>query len=343
MISFKNDYAEGAHPSILKALMETNLQQEDGYGEDRFCREAAALIRKAVGREDVDVHFLTGGTQTNLIGISAFLRPHEAAIAADSGHILVHETGAIEATGHKAISMPAVHGKLTPDAIQAAVDAHTDEHMVKPALVYISQTTEVGTVYSLAELEAIRAVCTRNRLLLFVDGARLGSALTARGADMTLPDLARLADAFYIGGTKNGALIGEAFLICNDALKTDFRFLMKQRGALLAKGRLIGIQFLEMFRGNLYVELARYANDMAARLEAGLSALGVRFLVPSASNQLFPILPNAVIERLAQSYAFHVWAKEDDTHASIRLVTSWATEEDAVRRLLDDLGQLLAV
>ncbi len=342
MISFKNDYAEGAHPSILKALAETNLQQEEGYGEDSFCREAAVLIRKAVDRQDVDVHFLTGGTQTNLIGISAFLRPHEAAVAAESGHILVHETGAIEATGHKVISMPAVHGKLTPEAIQAAVDAHTDEHMVKPALVYISQTTEVGTVYSLAELEAIRAVCSRNRLLLFVDGARLGSALTARGADMTLPDLARLADAFYIGGTKNGALIGEAFIICNDALKTDFRFLMKQRGALLAKGRLIGIQFLELFRGDLYCELARHANDMAALLEAGLSALGVRFLVPSASNQLFPVLPNAVIDRLAQSYAFHVWAKEDDAHASIRLVTSWATEEATVRRLLDDLGQLLA-
>ncbi len=342
MISFKNDYAEGAHPSILKALMDTNLQQEDGYGEDRFCREAATLIRKAVGREDVDIHFLSGGTQTNLIGISAFLRPHEAAIAADSGHILVHETGAIEATGHKVISMPAVNGKLTPRAIQAAVEAHTDEHMVKPALVYISQTTEVGTVYSLAELEAIRAVCTDNRLLLFVDGARLGSALTARGADMTLPDLARHADAFYIGGTKNGALIGEAFVIGNPALKADFRFLMKQRGALLAKGRLLGIQFLEMFRDGLYEELARHANAMAARLEAGLSALGVRFLVPSASNQLFPILPNTVVERLAQTYAFHVWAKEDDMHASIRLVTSWATEEAAIRRLLDDLGSLLA-
>ena len=342
MISFKNDYAEGAHPSILRALMETNLLQEEGYGEDRFCREAAGLIRRAVGREDVDVHFLTGGTQTNLIGISAFLRPHEAAIAADSGHILVHETGAIEATGHKVISMPAVEGKLTPEAIQTAVDTHTDEHMVKPALVYISQSIEVGSVYSLHELEAIRAVCTRNRLLLYVDGARLGSALTARGADMTLPDLARLADAFYIGGTKNGALIGEAFVIGNPALKADFRFLMKQRGALLAKGRLLGIQFLELFRDGLYLKLARHANEMAARLEEGLAALGIRFLVPSASNQLFPILPNAVIDRLAQTYAFHVWAREDDTHASIRLVTSWATEEAAVRRLLDDLGALLA-
>lgn len=334
--SFRNDYSEGAHPSLLEALGRTNLQQEDGYGEDRFCREAADLLREKMDSPDADIHFLTGGTQTNLIAISAFLRPHEAAIAAETGHILVHETGAIEATGHKIISMPAQAGKLSPDAIEAAVLAHTDEHMVKPRLVYLSQSTEIGSIYAKAELEAIRETCDRHHLLLLVDGARLGSALVAEGADCTLSDMARLTDAFYVGGTKNGALLGEALVLNNPTLKPEFRFHMKQKGALLAKGRVIGLQFRELFRNGLYESLALHANRMSGLLRAGIADKGFPFLTDSTTNQSFPILPNRLIALLEQTYGFYIWAPHTETESSIRLVTSWATPEAAVRTFLED-------
>lgn len=337
--SFRNDYGEGAHPAILNALTETNLAQQDGYGEDRYCREAADMIRARLGTKTAAIHFLSGGTQTNLITISAFLRPHEAAIAAETGHILVHETGAVEATGHKVIAMPSEEGKLSATSIQAAVDAHTDEHMVKPALVYLSQSTEIGSLYKKSDLEAIRAVCDKNHLLLYADGARLGSALTAAGCDVTLADMARLTDAFYIGGTKNGALIGEALVLCNPALQTDFRFHMKQKGALLAKGRIIGVQFQTLFRDNLYFDLAHHANRMATILREGIAAAGYTFLTASPTNQLFPILPNALIERLQPLYGFYVWAPATDTTSSIRLVTSWATPETVVTAFLEDFMQ----
>ena len=317
--------------------MDTNLFQEDGYGEDRFSLEAASLLKKAMNREDVDIHFLSGGTQTNLTAISAFLRPHEAAIAAESGHILVHETGAIEATGHKILSVPPVDGKLTASRIQTTVDAHTDEHMVKPALVYLSQSTEIGSIYTKAELQAIRTVCDRNRLILLMDGARLGSALCAQGNDVTLSDLPNLVDAFYIGGTKNGALIGEALVIVKENLKSDFRFHMKQKGALLAKGRVLGIQFREMFRDGLYFRLATHANRMAGLLRVELKELGFPFLVESPTNQIFPILPDALIEKLQQEYAFYTWAPAGENASSVRLVTSWATPEEAVRAFLADV------
>ena len=339
--SFRNDYSEGAHPQILKALVETNLEQTVGYGEDRFCLEAAELIKGKLGRDDVDIHLIPGGTQTNLIAISAFLRPHEAVIAPLTGHIEVHETGAIEATGHKIITMEGRDGKLSPSDIEQAVDAHTDEHMVKPRLVYISNATEVGSIYTKAELEALSSACRRRKLLLFMDGARLGSALTSRENDLPLSEIANLVDAFYIGGTKNGALIGEALVICTDHLKEDFRFHIKQKGALLAKGRLLGIQFRELFRDNLFFDLAEHANTMAEKIQDALLSRNCPLLLHSPSNQIFPVLPNRVMERLAEDYSFEIQKKVDADHTMIRLVTSWATREDAVDEFIADLKGLL--
>lgn len=340
MYSFKNDYSEGAHPRILNSLIESNLEQTDGYGEDAYSLKAIELIKQRLQGADVDVHFLSGGTQTNLTAISAFLRPHEAAIAANTGHILVHEAGAIEATGHKVISIPVMDGKLTAKDIKSALDTHEDEHMVKPKLVYISNPTEVGTIYTKAELEEISSFCRKNSLFLFMDGARLGSALCAEGNDLDLSDLARLTDAFYIGGTKGGALIGEALVICKASLKEDFRYHMKQKGALLAKGKVLGIQFLELFRDDLYFDLAKHANKMAALLSKEIGSMGYTFLVASTSNQIFPILPNSVIDKLLEKYAFYRWAAFDEKSSSIRLVTSWATREDAVQNFIEDLRNL---
>jgi threonine aldolase len=341
MYSFRDDYSEGAHPRILSALVETNLEQAVGYGEDRFCLQAAELIKKRLGREDVDIHFIPGGTQTNLIAISAFLRPHEAVIAPLTGHVEVHEAGAIEATGHKIITSPGSEGKLTPADVEGAVETHTDEHMVKPRLAYISNATEVGSIYTEAELRALSQACREHKLLLFMDGARLGSALTSSKNDLTLGKIAALVDAFYIGGTKNGALIGEALVICTDSLKEDFRFHIKQKGAMLAKGRLLGIQFRELFRDNLFFELAQHANAMAAKIQDALFQLGCELLLFSSSNMLFPILPNRVLDQLAEKYSFTVSQPMDADHSMIRLVTSWATRESAVDELIQDLRSLL--
>ena len=330
MISFKNDYSEGAHPRLLNALLESNFDQADGYGEDGYTRKAVEVIKKRIGRDDIDIHLLSGGTQTNLIAISAFLRPHEAVIAANTGHILAHETGAVEATGHKIISIEVGDGKLNESHIKGALEAHSDEHMVKPKLVYISNPTEIGTIYYKDELEQLSLFCRYNGLYLYMDGARLGSALCSEENNLELSDLASLVDAFYIGGTKNGALMGEALVICRDELKADFRFHMKQKGALLAKGRILGIQFVELFRDNLYFDLAKHANRMAGLLRAEISKAGFRFLVDSPSNQIFPILPNTLITELEKNYSFYVWSTVDADHSAIRLVTSWATNEEAV-------------
>ncbi|HWR60589.1 MAG TPA: aminotransferase class I/II-fold pyridoxal phosphate-dependent enzyme [Clostridia bacterium] len=340
MYSFKNDYSEGAHPRILEALTTSNLEQEEGYGEDRFSVKAAELLRQKIQRSDIDIHFFSGGTQTNFTAISAFLRPHEAAIAANTGHILVHETGSVEATGHKVISIPVTDGKLNPGLIREVLEFHTDEHMVKPRLVYISDPTEIGSIYNKTELEQISSFCRENKLLLFIDGARLGSALCAAGSDLGLPDLGRLCDAFYIGGTKNGALLGEALVICNDSLKEDFRFHMKQKGALMAKGRILGIQFLELFRDELYFDLARHANRLADILREGITSMGYSFLTDSPSNQIFPILPDKLIRELEKKYSFYVWSRYDEESSSLRLVTSWATMEEAVLEFLEDLRKL---
>lgn len=337
MYSFKNDYSEGAHPKILKALIDSNLEQEDGYGEDRFSQIAVELIKKRLGRTDVDVHLLAGGTQTNLTAISAFLRPHEAAITASSGHIFTHETGAIEATGHKVLAIDTEDGKLTPALILKVLDYHTDEHMVKPKLVYISNSTEIGTIYRKGELQELSDFCHEHNLILYMDGARLGSALCSEENDLGLSELAELVDAFYIGGTKNGALLGEALVICRDSLKEDFRFHIKQKGGMLAKGRILGIQFLELFRENLFFELADHANKMAGLLTAEFCKMNVRFLTQSTTNQIFPILSNSVIKELQKTYGFHIWEKIDPDHSAIRLVTSWATKEEAIREFIEDI------
>ena len=330
MYSFRNDYSEGAHPSILESLVRTNMEQTAGYGEDAYSEEAKALIKNHIGREDVAIHFLVGGTQTNLTALSAFLRPHEAAIAANSGHIAVHETGAIEATGHKVITRNTKDGKLTIAHIESVLKEHTDEHMVKPKLVYISDSTEVGTIYYKEELKLLSEYCKANGLLLFIDGARLGSALMAEDNDVTLADLAQVADAFYIGGTKNGALLGEALVIVNDSLKEDFRYHIKQKGGLLAKGRIISIGYIELFKEKLFFELAEHANDMAKLLLEGIEAAGYSTLTPSTTNQIFPVLPKEVLGKLQEHFDFSVWEVVDENHTAIRLVTSWATPKEAV-------------
>ncbi|NRY59894.1 threonine aldolase family protein [Clostridium beijerinckii] len=337
MYSFKNDYSEGAHSRILNALVETNLEQTDGYGTDQYTERSVNLLKKKIDREDVDIHLLVGGTQVNLTAISAFLRPHQAAIGADTSHINCHETGAIEATGHKVITMRTNDGKLTPNLVQNVVDSHSDEHMVQPKLVYISNSTELGTLYTKAELIDLHDCCKRNKLLLYLDGARLGSALVAEESDLTLADIAKLVDAFYIGGTKNGALFGEALVICNDELKEDFRYFIKQKGGLLAKGRLLGIQFEELFKDDLYFELAKHANKMALMLKAAIVDEGYKFLTESFTNQQFPILPNNLIEKLSEKYSFNIERIIDSNYTAIRLVTSWATKEENVLEFIEDL------
>lgn len=345
MIRFECDYAEGMHQRILDRLMETNMEQTAGYGEDPHCERARGLIKEACGRDDVDVHFLVGGTQTNLTVIAATLRPHQGVLCANTGHLNVHETGAIEATGHKVIILPTTEdGKLTAEAIQDAYDAHwgdtTHEHIVQPGMVYISQSTEDGTTYTKAEIEAISATCHKCDLPLFIDGARLGYALMAEGNDVTLQDIARLADVFYIGGTKVGAMMGEAVVIAHPMLKRDFRYLIKQRGGMLAKGRLLGIQFETLFEDGLYYEVAEHADTLAMQIRRAFEAKGIKMLFDSKTNQQFPILPNAVMDKLAEKYAFSFWCKVGDDHTAVRFCTSWATQEDNVAELLADIKEI---
>lgn len=340
MYQFRNDYSEGAHPAILELLASTNLEQENGYGEDRFCLEAAELIKARLASPQSAIHFVSGGTQANQIVLAALMKPYESVIAAQTAHIFVHEAGAIEATGHKINAVPTTDGKLDPEKIRNVVAEHTDEHMVKPRVVFISHSTEIGTVYRRDELEAIAATCRENGLVLYLDGARLGSGLTSSHSDLTLPDLARLTDIFYIGGTKNGAMFGEAIVINNPALQADFRYHLKQRGALFAKGRFLGIQFLALFRDDLYFDLARHANRLAAKLAQGLTEQGFHFLTAPASNQIFPILPDLLIEELQTQYGFYTWARVDADHSAVRLVTSWATPENKVDEFLETVRKL---
>jgi threonine aldolase len=335
--SFLNDYSEGAHPRILEALSSTNYVQQLGYGDDDYCHEAAGLIRQAVGNPDADVHFLVGGTQANLVMLCSFLRPYESVIAVDSGHICVHEAGSIEATGHKIHAVKGKEGKVTAGEIEAVVAEHSNEHMVEPRAVYISQSTEVGTIYFTRELKEISSVCKKHGLYLYLDGARLGSALTSQASDISLKEICSLVDAFYIGGTKNGALLGEAMVINHSGLKSHFRYMMKQRGALLAKGRIVGIQYLELFKDNLYYELARNANETAERLRKGIIDLGYTFKSNSPTNQIFPVFPDTVVEKIGSMYRFDIWEKLPGGYSSIRLVTSWATRPEAVDMFLADL------
>lgn len=338
MYQFQCDYNEGAHPRIMERLVETNFEQTVGYGEDHYCVAAREAVRKAVGREDVDVHFLVGGTQANATVISSVLRPHQGVLCAVTGHINVHETGAIEHSGHKVLALEAENGLLTSDLILDAVEAHYaedgPEHMVQPGMVYISFSSEVGTVYSLAQLQGISEVCREYGLPLFIDGARMGYGLASEGCDVTLSDIAALADVFYLGGTKQGALFGEAVVIVNDSLKKDFRYFIKQNGGMLAKGRLLGIQFLALFEDGLYFQLSEHAVSQAMRIRDAFESKGFGFLVQSPSNQQFPILDNATLARLSADFLFSFWQKVDDNHTAVRFCTSWATRPEAVDALI---------
>ena len=344
MIYFNNDYAEGCHEKVLEALIRTNGEQTPGYGEDCHCASAAAKIRALCGREDVAVHFLVGGTQTNLTVIDAALRPHQGALCAVSGHIHVHETGAVEATGHKCLTLPSGDGKITAEQVEKAVLSHRAdgafEHIVQPKLVYISNPTELGTLYTLAELTALSEVCRKLGLYLFMDGARLGYGISATGNDVTLADIADLCDVFYIGGTKVGALFGEAVVISNPALKEDFRYLIKQHGGMLAKGRLLGVQFDALMEDGLYFQIAAHADRLADKLRAAFDGLGVTYLVPGVTNQIFPILPDTILEKLAKTYVFCEQERVSDTHRAVRFCTSWATREENVDALIGDLQRL---
>lgn len=341
MIQFQCDYNEGAHPRILERMMQTNYEQTVGYGEDHYCDMARKLICKACGRPDADVHFLVGGTQANATVISSVLRPHQGVLCVRSGHINVHETGAIEHSGHKVLALDGTDGLLSAESVRLAVLEHLaedgPEHTVQPGMVYISFSSEVGTVYSLDQLEALSSVCREYGLPLFIDGARMGYGLASEGCDVTLEDIARLADVFYIGGTKQGALFGEAVVITNDALKKDFRYMIKLNGGMLAKGRLLGIQFLTLFEDGLYMELAHHAVKQAMRIRDAFAAKGYDFLVTSPSNQQFPILPNDVMERLSADFMFSVWQKTDDSHTAVRFCTSWATKSESVDALIDSI------
>ena len=335
--NFYNDYAEGAHASILELLGNTNLKQESGYGDDSYSLEAKKLIKQNLQNDNVDIHFVSGGTQANLIVLASMLKPYEAVISAETGHINVHEAGAIEATGHKICTVPSMDGKLTAEGINTIVKAHTDEHMVKPKVVFVSNSTELGTIYNKAELTAISTYCKQNNLYLYLDGARLGSALMSSESDVTLEDVCSLVDMFYIGGTKNGALIGEAIVIVNPSLKENFRYHLKQRGALLAKGRVVALQFLALFTNNLYFDLAKNANQKAEKLTKGITDLNFGFLTESTTNQIFP---NKIVEELAKLYGFYIWKKVDSNNSAIRLVISWATQSENVETFLEDLKNL---
>ena len=341
MIYFTSDYCEGCHERILQRMMETNYEQTPGYGMDRHCQAAALYIRRECGRENADVHFLVGGTQTNLTLIAAALRPHQAAVCAESGHIHVHETGAVESAGHKCLTLPSGDGKISAAQVSELVRLHRSdesmEHTAQPKLVYIANPTEYGTIYSLAELEALSAACRELGLYLFLDGARLGYGLRCRENDLTMADLARLCDAFYIGGTKVGALFGEALVLTHPALKEDFRYILKQRGGMLAKGRLLGIQFETLFEDGLYYEISDHALEMAELLRGALRDAGLPMQVDSPTNQLFPIVPDVLLEKLREKYAVTYMNRVDENRSCIRLCTSWATREEDVRAFCADL------
>lgn len=341
MIRFNCDYSEGAHERILRKLAETNLEQTPGYGEDPYCQEAGDIIRKLCKKEDAAVHFLVGGTQANQTVIAAALRPHQGVMAAVSGHINVHETGAIEATGHKILALPSEDGKVRAEQVEELYTAHVRdesfEHTVQPKLVYISNPTELGTIYTRGELEALQAVCRKHKLYLFVDGARLGYGLAAEGNDVDLPVLASSCDVFYIGGTKVGALFGEAVVITNKELMTDFRYHIKQRGGMLAKGRLLGLQFIELLRDGLYFELGAHGDRLAGRIRAACEKKGYPLLVYNTTNQVFPIMPDSVLKQWKDKYSYTHQGRVDESHTAIRLCTSWITREEHVDALVRDI------
>jgi len=338
--SFKNDYSEMAHPEILTALSAVGNKQFEGYGMDEFSAGAALLIQKKIKAPFADVHFISGGTHANLTVISSVLRPHEAVIAVTGGHIFVHEAGAIEATGHKICVRDGQNGKLDASDIESVLVEHAgDEHMVKPRLVYISLPTECGTVYTRPELAAITHFCRKNDLYLYIDGARLGMAVNSPACDLKYNDIADMADVFFIGGTKNGALFGEAIVICNEHLKKDFRYFLKQRGALLAKGAALGVQFTTLFSDGLYDKLAVRANDLARKLADGIKKSGYELMYPVETNMVIPILPAKAAEELHKSYGFYDRQNLGENTA-VRLLTSWATPESRIDEFIADLSAM---
>lgn len=342
MYLFRNDYSEGAHPDVLSALSATNLEGNIGYGKDPYCDRAAALIKKLCKTPKADVQFMIGGTQANFTTIAAFLRPWESVICAATGHINGHEAGAVEATGHKLLQADVgPDGKLTPAHIAPIVVACADEHVTSPRLVYLSNATETGGVYTKTELTALSKCCKANKLYLFLDGARLGAAFGSEENDLTLPDLAKLCDAFYIGGTKNGALMGEALVIVKPELQEGFFRIKKQRGAVLAKGWLLGAQFEALLKDGLYWELGRHSTAMAQKLQAGLEGMGLHMLAPSPTNQIFPVVPDTLLPGLSKLCAYEVWGKTDATHTAVRFVCSFATKEESIDGFLNELKALL--
>lgn len=347
MIRFESDYLEGAHPKVLEALVKTNAAQAPGYGEDAYCEQARAMIRARFALpQTAAVHFFVGGTQVNATFIRSVLRPHQGVLCAESGHIAVHETGAVEAGGHKVLTLPSRDGKITAAAVRAACEAHyadsSREHIVQPGMVYISNPTENGTVYTKKELAALYRTCRRLHLPLYIDGARLGYGLAAEGDVPAPEDYGRYSDAFTIGGTKLGALFGEALVICTPHLANDLRYIIKQSGALLAKGRLLGVQFAALMEDDLYFKIGAEAVRLALRLRDGLAALRVPMLFASPTNQQYPILPDALLARLGERYSYCYWQRVDEKHSAVRFCTSPFTREKEVDALLADLKSLMA-
>lgn len=344
MLRFECDYSEGAHPRILERLLTTNLEQAPGYGLDEHCNRARRLILEQCGTASAEVHFLVGGTQVNTTVIAAALRPWQGVIAPETGHINVHESGAVEATGHKVLALPQVDGKITAKQIAAAVNGHFSdcnaEHTVQPGMVYLSNPTEYGTLYSKAELAAISQFCRERHIWLYVDGARMGYALGAEANDLTLADYTALCDAFTIGGTKVGALFGEALVVTAPGLNRDFRYVLKQRGGMLAKGRLLGIQFETLFEDGLYQHLGEKAVRQAMELRRAFEEKGCPMLLDSPTNQQFPILTKAQLNTLGKKYAYSFWETVDGEHDAVRFCTSWATTDEAVKQLVEDIGKL---
>lgn len=341
MLDFVNDYAEGAHDKILDRLRETNLESTPGYGNDSFCESARQKIRKACGCEGADVYFLVGGTQSNQVVIDSMLRDYEGVIAAGTGHIATHEAGAIESTGHKVLGLPHREGRLQPDAVRRYIeDFYADanhDHMVFPGMVYISHPTEYGTLYTKQGLEGLSAVCREYGIPLYLDGARLGYGLACADTDVSLEDIAEYCDVFYIGGTKVGALCGEAVVFTKENTPRQFITLMKRHGALLAKGRLLGLQFDVLFTDGLYLEIGEHALKMAALLKKAFAEKGYRFYIESPTNQIFIVLENRRMEELGKKVNFSFWERLDEEHTVVRFVTSWATQESAVRGLISIL------
>ncbi len=346
MIRFESDYLEGAHPSILDALGKTNFDQTPGYGVDEYCEKAKEKILAALNAPVADIHFLTGGTQCNLTCCAAWLKPWQGALCADTGHIAVHESGSVEATGHEVLTLPHKFGKITARQVNDYCKAHyaqdNAEHTVQPGMLYISQPTEYGTLYSLKEIKALSRACKKNNLVFYVDGARLGYALTCKENDVTLQDLATYTDAFYIGGTKVGCLFGEALVIRKKELNDSFRYMIKQRGGMLAKGRLLGIQFGCLFTDGLYEKMGAHAMALADKIRDTLTSLNVPFAVPSPTNQLFPVLTDETLSKFADKYSFSFWEKTKDGRNVMRICTSWATKEADADALIADLKAVLS-